>query len=111
MNGHALAIVACDRGVQRAEEDFARGECTADPFHSSETMQRAGSEGRMRVLVCQRDHGSDLCCQERRQHRSQSLRSFQGLSYCAQCRDEVDVLMKAKLQTLSVLAATAHACP
>ena len=111
MSGHAFAIMACYRGVQRAEEDFARGACTADPFHPSETMQRAGWEGRMRALVCQREHGSDLCCQELRQHRSQSLRSFQGLSYCAQCRDEVDVLMEAKLQMLSVLAATAHACP
>lgn len=49
----------------------------------------------MRALVCQRDHGLNLCCQEHRQHRSQTLESFGNFSCCAQCSDEMLPRMEA----------------
>ena len=96
MSGHADALVACDRGVQQAEEDFARGRHSVNPFPSSAPLQRAGWDGRMRALVCQRDHGINLCCQEHHQHKSPTLRSCRNLSCCAECSAEMTPHMDAE---------------
>ena len=101
MGTHADALVACDRGVRQAEVDFAAGNETVNPFPPGATMQRAGWTGRMRTLVCHRDHGSHVCCQEHRQHRSPVRRSYRGFSYCAQCRDTVRPLLEAARQAAS----------
>lgn len=101
MGTHADALMACDRGVRQAEADFASGNETVNPFPPTATMQRAGWTGRMRALVCHRDHGPDVCCQEHRQHRTPVRRSFGGFSYCAQCRDAVRPLLEAARQGAS----------
>lgn len=95
MGAHADALMACDRGVRQAEVDFASGNETLNPFPVSATMQWVGWNGRMRALVCQRDHGSDVCCQEHRQHRETVVRSFRGMSFCRVCRDDIAPLMEA----------------
>lgn len=95
MSGHAEFLVACDRGVRQAERDFARGNHTLNPFPPGATGQRAGWHGRMRELMCARDHGVGVCCQEHRQHRAQTCRSFRGLSYCAECRADIQPRMEA----------------
>ncbi len=95
MGTHADALMACDRGVRQAEEDFACGNETRNPFPASKTMQWVGWNGRMRALVCQRDHGTDVCCQEHRQHRMTVVRSYRGMSFCTVCRDDIAPLMDA----------------
>jgi hypothetical protein len=95
MGTHADALMACDRGVRQAEDDFASGNETHNPFPASATMQWVGWNGRMRALVCERDHGPDVCCQEHRQHRETVVRSFRGMSYCRVCRDDIAPLMEA----------------
>ena len=103
MSSHAEALVACARGVRRAERDFNHGRRLVNPFPASEPMQRAGWDGRVRALICQRDHGVDLCCQEHRQHRSQTTRSFWTLSCCAHCETEMTPLIDAEHARLAAL--------
>jgi hypothetical protein len=95
MGAHAEALVACDRGVRQAEMDFVSGNETVNPFPPGATMQRAGWNGRMRALVCHRDHGPGVCCQEHRQHRSPVRRSFRSFSYCEQCHDDIKPMLEA----------------
>lgn len=99
-SAHARIANELSTGALHAAVNFQKGrETVENPFSKNGQHWAWVAYGqRMRKLICERDHGTGVCCQEHEQHAIKgSSTSFMGYTSCKACEKEVDKLRAIRI--------------